>query len=80
MHSTVFEISRHPQSEKSEAPQYLPDWFYETVCDCTSKISDYEREHEIQQLTRLLGPQCTRSGNKLSFEMWRKRAICYGAR
>lgn len=67
MHSTVFEISRYPRSEKSESPQYLPNWFYETVCDCTAKISDYEREHEIQQLTRLLGSQCTRNGNKLIF-------------
>ena len=68
MHSTVFEISHYPtQTEKPEPPKYLPDWFYETACDCTEKISDYEREHEIQQLTRLLGPQCTRSGNKLSF-------------
>ena len=68
MHSTVFQISHHPaQAEKPEPLQYLPDWFYETVCDCTAKISDYEREHEIQQLTQRLGSQCTRNGNKLSF-------------
>lgn len=67
MHSTVFEISHYPQAKKSDAPQYLPDWFYETVCDCTAKISDYEREHEIQQLTHRLGSHCTRNGNKLSF-------------
>lgn len=68
MHSTVFEISHHPaQTAKTESPQYLPDWFYKTVCDCTSNISGHEWEQKIQQLARLLGPQCTRSGDQLSF-------------
>lgn len=68
MHSTVFEISHHPaQIEKPESPNQLPNWFYETVCNSTARIFDYEREHEIQQLTRRLGSQCIRSGNKLSF-------------
>lgn len=68
MHSTVFEISSHPaRKEETKSTGHLPEWFYDTVCDYTTKISPDEREHSIKQLVAILGPQCTRVGDKLMF-------------
>ena len=68
MYSTIFEVSDHPVSAKMPSkPGYLPDWFYESVCDYTTKMSEGELEHSIEQLTSYLGPHCTRNGDKLTF-------------
>lgn len=68
MHSTVFEISEYPASDGEHSNSgYLPDWFYESVCDYTTKMSEDEREKSLTQLTAYLDPHCARSGNLLTF-------------
>lgn len=68
MHSTIFEIAKHPiTADEQSSPGYLPDWLYESCCDYTTKMSTDEREQCIARLTACLGSNCIRSGDQLTF-------------
>lgn len=68
MHSTVYELSDHPiPASQQISPGYLPDWFFGSVCDYATKMSDAERENSIKCLTNHFGGLCSRNGNQISF-------------
>ena len=68
MHSTVFELSNHPVPAAQQAtPGYLPDWFFCSVCDYATRMTDAEREDSITALVSRFGASCSRSGDRLTF-------------
>ena len=68
MHSTVFELSDHPIPAAQQAtPGYLPDWFFCSVCDYATRMTNTEREDSITALVNNLGASCSRSGDCLTF-------------
>ena len=68
MHSTVFELSDYPIPAAQQAtPGYLPDWFFCSVCDYATRMTDTERENSITALVNSFGASCSRSGDCLTF-------------
>ncbi len=56
MHSTVFELSDYPIPAAQQAtPGYLPDWFFCSVCDYATRMTDTEREDSIAALVNSFG-------------------------
>lgn len=68
MYSTVFELSNHPvPAARQAAPGYLPDWFFCSVRDYATRMTDAEREDSITALVSRFGASCSRSGDRLIF-------------
>lgn len=68
MHSTVFELSDHPIPAAQQAtPGYLPDWFFCSVCDYATRMTDAQREDSITALVNSFGTSCSRCGDCLTF-------------
>src|SRR5699024_5566962 len=68
MHSFVYELARTPICpDRYARAGNLPDWFYEQVCDYAENTDLSQREQAIADLSRFLGPLCTRKGDRLDF-------------
>lgn len=68
MHSTVYELSDHPIPTKQRiSPGRLPDWFFASVADYATRMSETERANRISALAEHLGGMCMRSGDALRF-------------
>lgn len=67
MHSNVFEVSHAPVpvSRRIRAG-YLPDWFYEQVCDYAENPESEQRQTAIEQLTTQFGDLCVRKGDMIT--------------
>ena len=86
MHSFVYELARTPVRPDCYARAgNLPDWFYEQVCDYAENTDLSQREQAIADLSRFLGPLCTRKGDRLDFapslrdSFFRKGYVCFRA-
>lgn len=68
MHSTVYELADHPiAAEKYISPGYLPDWFFGSVADYATEMSDAERADSIATLAEHFGSLCDRNGDQMNF-------------
>ena len=86
MHSYVYQVSLQPvQSETYAKAGHLPDWFYEQVCSYAENADPSWREQAIQELAQFLGPLCTRTGSRLTFNpslrdgFFRRGYVCFKA-
>ena len=86
MHSYVYQVSLQPvQSETYAKAGHLPDWFYEQVCSYAENADPAWREQAIQELLQFLGPLCTRTGSRLTFNpslrdgFFRRGYVCFKA-
>ena len=66
MHNTIYELSDKPIPKSNRATVgSLPAWFFDSVSDGATEISDDAREQEITRLVHCLGSSCIWDGNKL---------------
>ncbi|MDY3690401.1 MAG: hypothetical protein SO072_00360 [Dysosmobacter sp.] len=66
MHNTIYELSDKPIPQSSRATVgSLPAWFFDSISDGASEISDDDREQEINRLAHCLGSSCSWDGSKL---------------
>ena len=86
MHSFVYELARtRICPDRYARAGNLPDWFYEQVCDYAENTDLSQREQAIADLSRFLGPLCTRKGDRLDFapslrdSFFRKGYVCFWA-
>ena len=73
------------QSECYAKAGHLPDWFYKQVCSYAENADPSWREQAIQELVQFLGPPCTRTGSRLTFNpslrdgFFRRGYVCFKA-
>lgn len=67
MQSSVFEVSRSPVpiSQRIRAG-YLPDWFYEQICDYAENLEAEQRQMAIEQFIAQFGGLCVREGDMIT--------------
>lgn len=74
MHSTVYELSDHPVPARQHiSPGCLPDWFFGSVADYATRMSEAERADSISALAEHFDGMCTRSGDALRFSPFLKQ-------
>lgn len=68
MHSTIYELSERPISERRRATiDSLPEWFFQTVADSAADTDDITRAVQIRCLEQHFGDLCIRDGDQLRF-------------
>lgn len=68
MHSTIYEFSEHPISEKQRAnTDNLPEWFFQTVADYATDLDSITRAVQIHCLEQCFDNLCIRDEDQLRF-------------